>query len=143
MRAFFDTNVFVYLFDADAPEKQHRAGELLRQTATEGRVLLSTQVLQEFYVAVTRKLAEPLSPEAAMHAVRDLSGFAVTQVDPPLILAAIEGSQRYRFSFWDSLILQSALQGGAEVLYTEDLQHGQRIEGLQVRNPFMDEYAGR
>jgi len=137
MRAFFDTDILVYLFDTDAPEKQDRAREVLRQCADQGRVLLSTQVLQEFYVTVTRKLAEPLSEDEATHAVRDLAGFSVVQIDPPLILAAIDGSRSYRLSFWDALIVQSAIQGGADLLYTEDLQHRQVIEGLQVDNPFV------
>lgn len=137
MRAFFDTNVVVYLFDADTPPKQKIARELLRRTAVEGGVLLSTQVLQEFYVAVTRKLAEPLPSENAERAVRDLARFPLVQIDALLVLAGIEASRQLGFSFWDALIVQAAIQGGASVLYTEDLQHGQVIEGLCVTNPFM------
>lgn len=138
MRAFFDTNVLVYLFDADDRDKQAEAREILRQSAADGRVLLSTQVLQEFYVSVTRKLAEPLSEEEATRAVRDLARFPVVQIDPTLILAAIDGSRRYRFSFWDALIIQAAIQGGADALYTEDLQHGQVVDGLRITNPFIE-----
>ena len=93
MRAFFDTNVLVYLFDTDAPGKQGLARDLLRRTAAEGHVVLSTQVLQEFYVAATRKLAVPLSSEDAERAVRDLAAFSVIQVDPALILAGIRKFQ--------------------------------------------------
>jgi predicted nucleic acid-binding protein len=138
MRAFFDTNVLVYLFDADAPEKRKRAGELLKRTAAEGGVVLSTQVLQEFYVATTRKLARPLSSEDAERAVRDLAAFSVIQVDPALILSGIQCGRRHELSFWDGLIVQAALQAGAEVLFTEDLQDGRRIEGLRFENPFRD-----
>jgi predicted nucleic acid-binding protein len=73
MRRFFDTNVLVYLFDASAPRKKARAQELLKQTVSEGLALLSTQVLQEFFVAVTRKLSVPLPHEQAERAVRDLA----------------------------------------------------------------------
>ncbi len=136
MRAFFDTNVLVYLFDADAPEKRGRARALLQDTAAEGHVLLSTQVLQEFYVATTHKLAVPLSSEDAERAVRDLAAFSVIQVDPALILAGIRCGRRHVLSFWDGLIVQAALQAGAEVLFTEDMQDGRRIESMRLENPF-------
>jgi predicted nucleic acid-binding protein len=98
--------------------------------------VVSTQVLQEFYVATTRKLGLPLSSQDAERAVRDLAELSLVQVDAPLILAGIQASRRYGFSFWDALIVQAALQGGAEVLYTEDLQHGQDIEGMRIVHPF-------
>jgi predicted nucleic acid-binding protein len=136
MRRFFDTNVLVYLFDASAPRKKARAQELLKQAVGEGLALLSTQVLQEFFVAVTRKLLAPLTHEQAERAVRDLAKLPTAQIDTAMILKAIETMRRYRLSFWDSLIIQSALHGGATILYTEDLQHGQVIETLAVENPF-------
>jgi predicted nucleic acid-binding protein len=136
MRRFFDTNVLVYLFDASAPRKKARAQELLKQAVGEGLALLSTQVLQEFFVAVTRKLLAPLTHEQAERAVRDLAKLPTAQIDTAIILKAIETMRRYRLSFWDSLIIQSALHGGATILYTEDLQHGQVIETLAVENPF-------
>jgi predicted nucleic acid-binding protein len=91
--------------------------------------------LQEFYVNVTRKLASPLPPEVAEARVRDFSGLPLVQVDPSLILAAIARSRG--FSFWDALIVEAALTAGAGCLLTEDLQHGQEIEGLRVENPFL------
>ena len=136
MRAFFDTNILVYLYDGDAPEKKRKAQDLLLKAAEAGQVLLSTQVLQEFYVSVTRKLAEPLPPEDAERAVRRFADFAVVQVDPSLIFAAIATSRQCRFSFWDALVVQAAIQGGAATLYTEDLHHGQAIGSLRILNPF-------
>ena len=136
MRVFFDTNVLVYLFDRDAQRKQQRARELLRQHAASGQVLLSTQVLQEFYVAVTRKLARPLEEGSALDAVRHLATLPVVQVDNQLVLAAAARSHRMKLSFWDALIVQAAIEGGATGLFSEDLQHGQRIDGLDVENPF-------
>ena len=136
MRRFFDTNVLVNLFDASAPRKKARAQELLRQAANAGLALLSTQVLQEFFVAVTRKLSAPLPHEQAERAVRNLAKLPVEQVDAETILKAIETMRRYQLSFWDSVIVQAALHGGATLLYTEDLNDGQVIETLVVENPF-------
>ena len=137
MRAFFDTNVLVYLFDDDAPAKKQRAQQLLAHEASLGQVLLSTQVLQEFFVGVTRKLAEPMPVEDAARAVRRLSTFPIMQVDPTMILDAIAVSQKLGFSFWDALIVQAAIQGGAVTLYSEDMQHNQNVEGLRIVNPFL------
>jgi predicted nucleic acid-binding protein len=136
MRRFFDTNVLVYLFDASATTKKVRAQELLKQAVSDGLALLSTQVLQEFFVAVTRKLSTPLPHEQAERAVRDLTKLPTVKIDADLILEAIATMRRYRLSFWDSLIVRAALHGGATVLYTEDLQDGQRFETLSVENPF-------
>lgn len=137
MRAFFDTNVLVYLFDNDAAEKQERARELLAQQAGSGQVLLSTQVLQEFFVAATRKLGRPLPVDDAARAIRRLAAFQVVQVDTGMILEAIAVSKRFGISFWDALIVQAARQGGAEILYSEDLQHNQDVEGVRIVNPFL------
>jgi len=137
MRVFFDTNVLVYLFDSDAGEKQERARELLAQEAGSGQVLLSTQVLQEFFVAVTRKLSRPLPVDDAARAIRRLAAFQVVQVDTGMILEAIAVSKRFGISFWDALIVQAARQGGAEILYSEDLQHNQDVEGVRIVNPFL------
>lgn len=137
MKAFFDTNLLVYLFDADAPSKQARAREVLDREVRAGRAVLSTQVLQEFYVTVTRKLGRPLAPDVAYRAVADLSALPLVQVDRQTILSAIQRCRRDRLSFWDALIVQAALTAGAEILYTEDLQHGRVMDGLQVENPFL------
>ena len=137
MRSFFDTNVLVYLFDADAPEKKNRAQALLEAEVTEGGAVLSTQVLQEFYVAVTRKLSVPLPSEAAEQAVRHFAILPLMQVDAELILAAIRRSRYHRLSFWNALIVETALASGATRLFTEDMQHGQRVGELEVINPFL------
>jgi predicted nucleic acid-binding protein len=137
MRRFFDTNVLVYLFDGAAPTKRARSWELFRRATRERLALLSTQVLQEFFVVVTHKITVPLShDEQAARAVRDLAKIPTVQVSREIILAAIETSQRHQLSFWDSLIVQAALRGGATILYTEDLQPGRVIETLTVQGPF-------
>lgn len=136
-RSFFDTNVLLYMYDDDAPEKKATALEVFEREVEAGRAALSTQVLQEFYVNATRKLERPLSPERAEARVSDLSSLPLARVDVPLILAAIRCSQEFLFSFWDALIVESALSMGAERLLSEDLQHGQQIEDLRVENPFL------
>ena len=135
-RYFLDTNVLVYLFDADAPTKQACVREYLIRHPAPGQLILSTQVLQEFYVSVTRKLATPLDPEEASKAVRTLATLVIIQIDTPLILGAIKRSQTATLSFWDALIIDAALAGGASCLYSEDLQDGQIIEGMEIVNPF-------
>jgi predicted nucleic acid-binding protein len=133
---FLDTNIVVYLFDEDAEAKRKKAREILESQGTVGRLALSTQVLQEFYVTVTRKLAKPLDPVTASAAVEDLMALPVVQVDPRLILAAIARSQSDTLSFWDALIVESALAAGCKHLYSEDLQDGRVIEGMTIENPF-------
>ena len=136
MRTFLDTNVLVYMFDANAPGKQRIARHLYETGVASGVAILSTQVLQEFYVTVTRKLGTPLAEEDAESVVRDFALLPVVQIDPPLILAAIGRARRLRVSFWDALIIDAAIAGGATTLYSEDLQDGLEIDGLTIRNPF-------
>ncbi len=135
--SFLDTNVLLYLFDNSVPEKKARAQEVFSEEVEAGRAVLSTQVLQEFYVNATRKLTTPLSPEAAETQVRDFARLPLVRVDESMILAAIERSRTISFSFWDALVVEAALRAGATCLLTEDLQHGQRIGGLTVENPFL------
>ena len=137
MRVFFDTNILVYLFDNDAADKKEQARARFKTETSAGRVLLSTQVLQEFYVAVTRKLLVPLEPEAAKGVVRNLSRLPIIDVNAERVLSAISRSRRMQLSFWDALIIETALSGGADRLLTEDLQHGQTIDGLLIENPFL------
>lgn len=137
MRTFFDTNILVYLFDADAGEKKELASVLFQKETSAGRALLSTQVLQEFYVVVTKKLQEPLELETAEGVVRDLSCLPIVTIDVSIILSAIGRSRKMALSFWDALIIETALKGGATKIFTEDLQHGQIIDGLRIENLFL------
>jgi predicted nucleic acid-binding protein len=136
MRVFLDTNVLVYLFDNDSPAKQRTAQGLLARHNDDLELTLSTQVLQEFYVATTRKLAVPLSPQAAERAVRNFSRLSVVTADPELVLSAIERAGQNAFSFWDALIVEAALRAGAQRLMTEDMQHGRQIGRVRIENPF-------
>jgi predicted nucleic acid-binding protein len=136
MKSFMDSNVLVYLFDQDTPRKKTTAQRLLQTEGAAGNVLLSTQVLQEFYVTVTRKLARPLKPDTAFEVVNQFAALPLVVIDPPLILSAIRRSQQDSISFWDSLIIDAALKGGAERLWSEDLQDGRIVNGMRIENPF-------
>jgi len=135
-RAFFDSNIFVYLFDEDSPAKQTRAQELFDGHARSGQIALSPQVLQEFYVTVTRKLARPLSGEEALAAVTHLTTFPLVPVDSSTVLRAVHLHQNASLSFWDALIIQAALEGNCRKVFTEDMQHGRRFGELVIENPF-------
>jgi predicted nucleic acid-binding protein len=136
-RAFLDTNVIVYLFDGRVPSKQLAAGRLLQRLVNEDVVrVVSTQVLQEAYSALTRKLG--MDPAAALAALRmmEAARFSVEMVDVPLIWRGAERSIENKLSFWDGLILESARTAQCTVLYSEDFQTGMTFDGVTVRNPF-------
>lgn len=137
MKAFFDTNVLVYAFDAGAPGKRKRAARLFAEAAAAGTVLLSAQVLQEFYVTVTRKLEVPLAADAALEAVTELARFPVVGADSALVLAAIDTHRKHSISLWDALIVEAARSGGASVLYSEDMQHGRSFGSVSITDPFV------
>jgi predicted nucleic acid-binding protein len=136
-RVFVDTNVLAYLFDDAEPTKQARARARLPAEQRERDLVISTQVLQELYVALTRGKAPIATPELAARAVRALAeGYTTVQVEVPLVLAAIETSQQGGISFWDALIIQAATRAGCRRLLTEDLNAGQTIEGVVIEDPF-------
>ncbi|WP_045220107.1 PIN domain-containing protein [Desulfonatronum thioautotrophicum] len=137
MRSFFDTNVLVYMFDRDAPAKRTLARELFQAETLAGRTIVSAQVMQEFYVTVTRKLARPLDEQTAAEIVNGLASLPVIANDAALILKGISRSRYMHLSFWDAMIIEAALSGGAKTLFTEDLQHDQVIDGMRLHNPFM------
>jgi predicted nucleic acid-binding protein len=135
-RQFVDTNILVYAHDASAGEKQIRARELIEDLWESRAGCLSIQVLQEFYVTITRKVARPLSAESAAQIIADL---AVWQVDAPgveSVLDAIRIQERHRLSFWDAMIIGSATHLGCRTLWTEDLSAGQAYGEARVANPF-------
>jgi predicted nucleic acid-binding protein len=127
----------LYMVDTDEPEKQAAAIALFRSCIDSGTVLLSTQVLQEFYVTVKRKLARPLGSASALEASMRLAVLPLVTVTADMIAAAAQLAERERISFWDALIVRTAAAGGAEVLYTEDLSHGSMVDGVRVVNPFV------
>jgi len=135
-KVFVDTNVLVYLFDVSAPLKQQRARSLVEAEVAGPSLVISTQVLQEFYVSVTRKLAKPLSPIEAEKAAHNLAALHVIELDTDVVLAAIRRSREQKLSLWDALIVEAALEGGCRVVLSEDLQHGRQFGPLRIENPF-------
>ncbi len=130
---FLDTNVLVYLFDVDEPQKKAIAESIFRENT---RITFSAQVLAEFYVTVTRKLGRPMLPELALAAVEKFQSYPVAVISSAVLTSGIRRSIDSRMSFWDGLIVETALAGGANVLVTEDLQDGWEIGSMRVWNPF-------
>jgi predicted nucleic acid-binding protein len=136
---FVDTNILVYAYDSSAGEKHRIAQKELSDLWASGQGLISIQVLQEFYVSIKKKVPRPVDPEQAKEIIRDLLQWKVIVNDGQAILEAIEIQQRLRFAFWDALIVQAAIKGGAGVLLSEDLEQGRRILGMTIRNPFKNQ----
>jgi len=139
---FVDTNVLVYAYDADAGAKHRSAQSRLRALWEDESGLMSTQVLQEFYVTVTRKLSRPLSGRRAREVVATYRAWPIHRPDVDDVVAASELEEHHQLSFWDSLIVVSARRSGARSLLTEDLRDGQRFDGLEVVSPFRDASTG-
>jgi predicted nucleic acid-binding protein len=133
-RSFFDTNVLIYADDKAAPAKQRRAVELVAEHRRAGTGVVSMQVLQEYFVAVTRKLH--VDPRIARRKVELLAEFDVAAPDVTDIMAAIDLHLLHGFSFWDALVLRAAKQAGCAVLLTEDFQDQREVDGVRVINPF-------
>jgi predicted nucleic acid-binding protein len=136
VRVFVDTNVLVYLFDAEEPAKQQRAREVVSELMRSGALVLSSQVLSELYVTVTRKLAYPLEPASARRALAALAVYPVVAIDAALVQRAAARTVAEQVAYWDALILEAAVEAGAGAVYSEDLQHGGTYQGVTVHDPF-------
>jgi predicted nucleic acid-binding protein len=134
VRSFFDTNILVYADDKAAPAKQRRALDLVAEHRRARTGVVSLQVLQEYFVTVTRKLHVDRS--VARRKVELLAEFDVSAPEIADILAAIDLHRLHGFSFWDALVLRAAKQAGCSVLFSEDMQDAREIDGLQIVNPF-------
>ena len=132
-RVFLDSNILVYAQDGSAAGKQRTCREVVAALAESGDGVISTQVLQEFFVAVTRKLG--VSPLAAKGVMKTFDVFEIVQVSPALIQEAVDCSVLNRLSFWDSLILAAASSAGCAMVYSEDLGAGQQVVGVKIQNP--------
>jgi predicted nucleic acid-binding protein len=133
-KVFIDTNVLVYAQDSGQLRKRTRSRALIEELVHSGDGVISTQVLQEFYVASTRKLG--VTPLAAKAVLKTFAAFETVQVSPELIQEAIDCSILNELSFWDALIIAAASAAGCSILYSEDLNTGQIILGVKVENPF-------
>jgi predicted nucleic acid-binding protein len=136
-RYFLDTNILAYCFDASAPDKRTRSNELVRDGLERRSAVISYQVVQEFINVALRRF----TPRMTVDEVRDYAASVLRPLlavnsSMALTVRALEIAERYRFSWYDSLLVAAALEAGCEILYSEDLQHQQRIETLQIVNPF-------
>lgn len=135
-KTFIDTNVLVYAHDVDAGRKHQIAKSIVQDLSQRRLGVLSTQVLQEFYVNVTRKIASPLSKYVARATVEDFSQWCA--VTSPLdIEQAFLIEDGAKIGFWDALIVAAAVRSGASRILSEDLTHGQKIAGILLENPFL------
>jgi predicted nucleic acid-binding protein len=133
---FVDTNILVYAYDASAGAKHDVAMKIMRELWDSGRGTISMQVLQEFFVTVTSKIAKPLDIKTARDVVRDLIKWNPILVNGDIIINAIDIHSASRYSFWDSLIIAAAIEAGVDTLYSEDLSDKQRIKNITIKNPF-------
>jgi predicted nucleic acid-binding protein len=134
LASFVDTNVIVYAFDGGDERKRAIALDLLDDASF--HMVLSAQVLSEFYWTVTRKLVPPLEEEAAHDAVHHLSQGEVVPIDAGLVDAAIGLARRHQLALWDAAIVVAAHRAGCDEILTEDLNAGEVIVGVRIRNPF-------
>ncbi len=134
-KTFVDTNVLIYAHDVDAKAKREVAESVLRELWSQRTGALSMQVLQEFYVNVTRKIASPLSKDVARLVVNSYSIWCV-ETTPAEIAAAFQIEDKARIGFWDALIVASAAKSGAARILSEDLNAQQTIAGIRIENPF-------
>ena len=139
-KVFLDTNILVYAFDVSAEQKHTVAQNILKELWNNNKGCISTQVLQEFFVTVTKKIPKPLKPLFAKEIINDLLKWDIVINDGNLILEAINIFIKNNFSFWDSMIIQAAIQTNAAVLLSEDLPHNRTIGNLTIHNPFMTDY---
>ena len=135
-KVFLDTNIIIYAYDSSAGKKHEVAREILTGLWDSGLGVISTQVLQEFFVNVTKKIPKPIDIDLAKGIIEDFLRWDVVVNDGESLLDAIDILVEYNYSFWDSMIIQAAVKGGAELLLTEDLEDGKVVKGVEIRNPF-------
>lgn len=133
-KIFLDTNILLYTLDENDKDKQKIARKIVQNVTEQDTSVISTQILQEFYVASTSKLGvQPLLAKSIVHSFENME---VVRIDPYLIREAIDASILNQISFWDSLVVVAAESAKCEKLYTEDLNAGQIIRGVKIENPF-------
>ena len=136
-KLFLDTNIIIYAYDVTAKEKHEMAKKIVVDLWNSGLGTISTQVLQEFFVTATRRIPKPLDEKLAKDIISDLMKWDVVINDGKSILDAIEIHLRYHYSFWYSMIVDAAVKSGAVLLLSEDLSDGQKIDGVEIKNPFL------
>lgn len=135
-KVFLDTNILVYAHDTSAGDKHAIALRIMKDLWTSGLGVLSTQVLQEFFAIATKRIHKPLGVPEAKEIIRVLLKWNVVINDGESILEAIDIHLRHKYSFWDSMVIESAIRGGAALLLSEDLSDGHTIGSVVIKNPF-------
>lgn len=135
---FIDTNIFIYAFDTDSPEKRNKANQIIKSALFNHKGCISSQVIQEFINVATKKFKTPMSIQDCEKYLKDvLSSLCKVFTNLELYFRALDIMERWKFSFYDSLIIAAALQVDCNILYSEDLQHNQKIQSLTIINPFL------
>jgi predicted nucleic acid-binding protein len=138
-KVFVDSNILIYAHDADAGAKHQIAADCLRELWIHRTGRISTQVLQEFYVNVTRKIKVPVSRSAAREVIRNYTQWVHSLITPSTVIRASEMADAWILSFWDSMILAAAEENEATEVLSEDMNHGQTVAGIRIINPFLKE----
>ena len=136
-KIFVDTNILVYAHDLAAGDRHNQASTIIENLWDTNVGVISTQVLQEFYVTVTRKIVKPLDRQRVREIIRNYLVWPVHLNDAETVLLASEIEARMNLSFWDALIVAAAQLLHVDKIFTEDMNHGQRIEGVLIVNPFL------
>jgi len=136
-RYFLDTNIFVYSLDVTVPEKARRATALIRDGLESGSGIVSYQVVQEFFSVAFRRFAKPMSPFAAEEYLNTtFRPLLVVHSSPALFVSALRVYAQHHFSWYDSMIVAAAQEARCSILYSEDMQDGQRVDDLRIEDPF-------
>jgi len=138
-KAFLDTNILVYAYDQHEPRKQRIAQKLIADGIERENLLLSVQVLGEFFNVVTRQIPQPMTPDEAQEILAIICYLPVQEIDLTMVNRTIETHKRYQISYWDALIVSAAERAGCTSILTEDLSDGQTYHSIVVRNPFTEE----
>lgn len=136
-KVFIDTKVLVYAYDASAGEKHTMSLEIMENLWDSGNGIISSQVLQEFFVSITKKISKPLNLITAKEIVKDLLKWKMVIINGEIILEAIDIHSQHKYSFWDSVIIAAAIEGGAGTILSEDLSDKHVIKGITINNPFI------
>ncbi len=136
MRCFFDTNILLYQYDASDPRKQSIADTLIKKSLVDQEFVISTQVMMEFYNVACRKYESHFSPTRLNRLMLEFAECEPIMLTPQIIVDAVLIHQKQRVSWWDSTVICAALHAQADILYSEDLQHGREFDGLHIVDPF-------
>ena len=137
-RAFLDTNILVYAYDQHDPVKQKKAQELITTGIEQENLVLSVQVLGEFFNVVTRRIPRPVTSDEAREIITSISILPVQEIDLAMVNRAIDIHKKYQIAYWDALIISAAERSGCKLILSEDLSDGQTYHDIFVRNPFTE-----